>query len=209
MVVIRGDLNYRMDRFFYDSIQGPLEEFCSNSACAGIKDDPDNANKARMNHYGWYRTYPSGETRHIPSRRFIEAAIHNFAGDGVNQGWMNASEIERMLRKKINSRPRIQKRTDVSVPVPGQVYATGAPVMKSVQRTTQRGLSPVKGKTKDYDEFFQKVADKMAERLRNAIDTKNIIGDQKNADSTKKRKGFDHVLVDTMDMRNAIEGWAE
>lgn len=202
MVVIRGDLNYRMDRFFYDSIQGPLEEFCSNSACAGIKDDPDNANKARMNHYGWYRTYPSGETRHIPSRRFIDAAIHNFAGDGANQGWMNASEIERMLRKKINSRPRIQKRTT-------DWGTTAQGIAGYVQKTTQRGLSPVKGKTKDYDEFFQKVANKMAERLRNAIDTKNIIGDRENADSTKKRKGFDHVLIDTMDMRNAIEGWTE
>lgn len=202
MVVIRGDLNYRMDRFFYDSIQGPLEEFCSNSACAGIKDDTDNANKARMNHYGWYRTYPSGVTRHVPSRRFIDAAIHNFAGDGVNQGWMNASEIERMLRKKINSRPRIQKRTTE--------WGTNAQgIADYVQRTTQRGLSPVKGKTKDYDEFFQKIADKMAERLKRAIDKKNIIGDQKNADSTRKRKGFDHVLVDTMDMRNAIEGWTE
>lgn len=209
MVVIRGDLTYSMDRFFYDSIQGPLEEFCSYSACAGIKDDPDQARKAYGNHYGEYYLTEDGWTVPIPPRRFIEAAIHNFAGDGANQGWMNASEIERMLRKKINSRPRIQKRADVSVPVPGQVHATGAPVMKSIQRTTQRGLSPVKGKSKDYDEFFQKVADKMAERLRNAIDTKNILGDRENADSTKKRKGFDHVLIDTMDMRNAIEGWTE
>lgn len=202
MVVIRGDLNYRMDRFFYDSIQGPLEEFCSNSACAGIKDDPDQARKAYGNHYGEYYLTEDGWTVPIPSRRFIDAAIHNFAGDGANQGWMNASEIERMLRKKINSRPRIQKRTT-------EWGMTAQGIAGYTQKTTQRGLSPVKGKTKDYDKFFQKVADKMAERLRNAIDTRNIIGEQKNADSTVKRKGFDHVLVDTMDMRNAIEGWTE
>ena len=195
MVVIRSDLDAKLERFFYNSVQGPLEEFCSHSACDGIKDDPDNANKARMNHYGWVRFYPNKGSVMVPPRQFIQAAIKD-ANSDKSWGMFNADEIRNLLVKKINKQPRVQKQDWGS--------GTGA----AYRTTLQRALSPVKGDPND-EKYWKKVSNIMAERLRAAINSTEIVGERHNAESTKKRKGFDHVLVDTKDMIGSIKGWTE
>ena len=56
---------------------------------------------------------------------------------------------------------------------------------------------------------MQKIAKQMEINQFNAIETRNIVGKQHNADFTIRRKGFDHPLVWKGDMEMAIESWVE
>ena len=191
MVTIRGDLTEDLSRFFYDSIQGPLDEFCAGYACAGIRDNPSAAQKARGNHYGEYYVNDKGYTVPIPARQFIWAALREIEDGDMR---FTADEVKDILVKTINQNPRVQKQ-EWSSRGNGNLY----------RETTQRALSPLKGG--NFDGVFKKLADKMQQRLVNAVMSVNIIGPDQNAPSTIAKKGFDHPLVETGEMVESIEGW--
>lgn len=216
MVRIRGDLDDRLTGFVHRSIQGPLEEFCANYACAGIKENPSASKKARGNHYGEFYIDERGNTVSIPVRQFIWAATKDFVDGNVG---FTAKEIRDILTKTINTNPRVQKQ-EWSSRGSGLYY----------RQTTQRALPVLKGD--NFNGVFEKLADKMQERLVAAIENVDIVGSDKprvggttkimrasskygqvegdirsNAPSTIYHKGFDHPLVDTEEMLNAIEGW--
>lgn len=215
MVRIRGDLNDNLTGFVHRSIQGPLDEFCASYACAGIRDNTEAAKKAYGNHYGEYYT-KNGKTAAIPARQFIWAAIKDIQDGNVG---FTAKDIRDMLVKKINTTPRVQKQ-EWSSHGNGLYY----------RMTTQRALSPIKGG--HFDDLFERLAAKMKDRLVAAIDNVDIVGSNKptiggttktrrwsdrrgyvdadirtNAPRTIAKKGFDHPLIETEEMRDSIEGW--
>jgi hypothetical protein len=232
MVRIRGTLNDDLTRFFHDSIQGPLDDFCSKSACAGIRDNHEAAKKARGNHYGEYYL-EDGNTTYIPVRQFIWAATKDTYDGNVG---FTAREISEILTKTINAMPRVQRQAlKATVKVGTTVNAWGepTPVYKDVRRTTQRALPVLKGN--NYNGVFEKLAETMRRRLVDAIEERDIVGSDKpriggttkviwasskygqvvgdirdNAPSTIAAKGGRNTpLIDTGEMIDSIEGWKD
>ena len=230
MVTIRGNLDESLSRFVHKSIQGPLDELQACYACAGIRNNPSAARKARGNHYGEYYLTESGQAVSIPKRQFIWAAIKDIEDGNVG---FTATEIKDLLVKKINSNPRVQKQSLVGTKNVGMItnaWGETSTVYKDIRHTDKRALPVVKGG--NFDGLFEKLADKMEARLKDAILSVNIVGSNKptiggttrvyrfdskrgsgwgdirsNAPSTIEKKGFDHPLIETGEMLDAIEGW--
>lgn len=212
MVRIRAELDDSLTKFASKAIQGALEDFCSHSAWAGIKDNPDAAKKARGNHYGEYFIDENGYAVAIPVRQFIWGAIKDIEEGNVG---FTADEIKELMVKKINQDPKVRK-------LEWRSFEYGKRAGVQYRATTQKETPVLKGG--NYDKVFEKLAKKMEARLKDAILSVDIVGSDKprvggtttqqfnghkvdireNAPSTIKQKGFDHPLIDTWEMFDSI-----
>lgn len=168
-----------------------VAEFSQFAAWAGIKGSPKQARKARGNHYGEFET-ENGVTYSVPRRQFVWAATHN------QHHGKYAEEIKRLIMKGIhdNPTPHTQK-TETT-------YMGGAFVVRAVPGSAKHG-TPVFAGRDGYEGLLKKIAKQMETNQYNAISEVNIIGKKHNAESTKKRKGKDHPLEDTLEMLNALK----
>ena len=171
-----------------------VARFSSLCACAGIRNAPTQAKKARGNHYGEFYA-DNGGVKQIPVRQFIWAATHNSKKADY------ANRIKALIMKGIHDNPT--PHTQVTEAIYEWNVQTGARV---VPGTAKHG-TPVFAGRAGYEGLLQKIADEMATNQYNAISDLNIIGDPHNAKSTIRRKGFDHPLEWTGAMESAIKGW--
>lgn len=166
------------------------------SACAGIIDDPENAFKARVNHYGGTitarrRLQDVGETKggkrrvklvtdtkeiKIPERHFIDVPLKN-------DTWA-LRDFEKKVAQ-IMSGGRLRGPSKIS----GQPNASPSSI----------------GQGGGIKSTLKMIADALAEAQKNAV----YAAQPPNTDSTKARKGFDAPLRETYDMVDSIKGWVE
>lgn len=159
-------------------IESELERFSGNSACAGIQDDPTNAYKASVNHWGVFGSSYWQNGWRIPPRQFIQA--------GSRQEGVRSDEIKRVIIGGINENasPRLQTTTHIKREVP-------------LFRGRDR-----------YKTLFKKIATVMAENQFAAIIQQTYDGIKHNTPSTIAQKGGkDFPLTDTDSMAASIKGW--
>lgn len=171
------------------------------SACAGIKNDPENAFKARVNHYGgkYQRKFVSlkktGEERYgrpvihsvektvgveLPERHFVDVPLEK------NSELLKKFE-EEVMQLMTGGRARIPMTGATS----GEFAAPG-----SQARLTASG-----NESKTLKAIAKALADAQVEALENA--------EPPNKESTIKRKGFDAPLRETYSLERHIRGWVE
>lgn len=172
-----------------------VAEFSSLCACAGIRNSPKQAKKARGNHYGKYYVDDKGQIKAIPARQFIWAAVKNYGSGNYND------RIKAIIMRGIHDNPT--PHTQVTEAVYEWNVRTGS---KALAGTGKHG-TPVFAGRNGYQGFLKKIAEEMATNQYNAISELNIVGKKHNAESTKRRKGFDHPLEWTHEMENALQGW--
>ena len=159
------------------------------SACAGIRNDKDNAFKARVNHYGGHITkrrewrdvgvFPDGRQKmkrietqrdiRIPERHFIDVPLEK-------DSWALRDFEKKIAQIMSGGRTRNIAAESTSIGQKGGVY-------------------------KDLLEIAKKLADAQI----NAV----YAAHPENKDSTVKKKGRDDPLRDTEEMLDSIEGWVE
>lgn len=161
------------------------------AACAGIRNAPKQARKAKGNHYGEFMTL-NGDVYSVPVRQYIWAATRNRADKAYGE------EIKALIMKGIHDNPAPHVQVTDFLPETG--------VQRVVPGTAQHGR-PVFAGRNGYEGLLAKIAKQMEINQFNAIEEVNIVGKKHNADSTIKRKGKDHPLVDSGDMQMAITSW--
>ncbi len=160
------------------------------SACAGIRNDPDNAFKARVNHYGGtvsrtdtrldvvgktfsgkphLRSVRHQTTFRIPERHFIDVPLEK-------DRWIFKWFEERVAETLSGGRMRNIAAESASVGLKG-------------------------GVKRDLLEIGKKLAEAQIEALTEA--------QPDNAESTIKKKGFNAPLIETYALMNSIKGWRE
>lgn len=172
-----------------------VAEFSGLAACAGIHNAPNQAKKARMNHYGWIRIYPNMGAIQIPARQYVWAATHDRPAAKYGQ------EIKQIIMKGIHEKPTPHTQ------ITEAVYAFGERTGSRLLPGSAQHGTPVFAGNNGYRGLLKKIAKQMEINQFNAIEEVNIIGKKHNAESTKRRKGKDHPLVDTGDMQMAITSW--
>lgn len=163
-----------------------IRKFENTFACAGIQDDPDNAKKARINHYGC-------PEKNIPARQFIWAATRDL---GMGQ---YSNEIKKIILKGIHDKPSPRSQTTTWE----NVGTYDKP------KWIQKASNIQHGTPLTTEGFWHRLSQKMAQNQKDAILSYNFKGKRDNADSTIKKKGFNHPLVDTYEMVDSIKGWEE
>lgn len=169
--------------------------FSALCACAGIRNSPKQAKKARGNHYGEYYVDDEGQVKAIPVRQFIWAAVRNYGEGNYND------RIKAIIMRGIHDNPT--PHTQVTEAVYEWNVRTGSKVLAG----TGKHGTPVFAGRDGYQGFLKKIAEEMSTNQYNAISELNIVGKKHNAESTKRRKGFDHPLEWTHEMENALQGW--
>lgn len=191
---LNSSFSKKIDTQWFNQLGSQIRKFENTFACAGIQGDPDNAKKARINHYGC-------PDRNIPARQFIWAATRDL---GMGQ---YGEEIKKIIINGIRE-DRLSPHTQTTI---SQSRAQTERFRKTtgIVRDTQFALpgSATHGRALTTDKFWERLSKKMAQNQRNAILSRNIIGEQHNAKSTKRRKGFDYPLIETREMLNSIKGW--
>ena len=175
-----------------------LSAFAGLAACAGIKGKWKQARKARGNHHGEFIIDSEGQTRQIPVRQFIWAATRD------RRATPYSAEIEDVIMRGIHDNPAPHTQKMSMINAAGIYKDHGAVVPKSGKHGT-----PIFAGRKGAYGLMEKIAKQMEVNQFNAIETRNIIGKEHNANSTVRRKGFDHPLVWSGDMQMAIESWVE
>ena len=159
------------------------------SACAGIKDDPDNAFKARVNHYGGV-IKKRNEWRVVGTRK-----------DGRPRLKMTA----------IDHDIRIPERHFIDVPLEKDSWALRdfaskvAQIMSGGRMRNIAAESTSIGQMGGVSRDLLAIAKKLADAQVNAV----YAAQPPNAEATVKRKGFDAPLRETYDMVESIKGWVE
>lgn len=167
-----------------------LAQMENMAACAGIRDDPINAYKARINHYGGtikrrdthletvgttihgrphMRSVKADTVIKIPPRHFIDVPLHK-------DTWMLREFEKKVAQVMSGGRGRN---------IPAESTSIG-----------QRG-----GIKRDLEAIGKKLAEAQIEAV--------YLAQPGNAPSTIKRKGEDTPLRDTYEMVDSIEGWYE
>lgn len=183
----------KLDGVWSKQLDTQIKQFENVFACAGIRNNHDAAMKARGNHYGeYYIDEETGAVKSIPTRRFVWAATHN-----MNVG--NYAElIKKVMVRYIHDHPmpRTQTTTSVAVRKTEEGY-----------EYKQKASNIKKGVPLATEGFFKHLTQQMAANQRDAILNLNFEGKKQNARLTIRRKGFDHPLIDTGKMLEAIQGW--
>lgn len=193
-------------RYAIDSrMKEQLAGFASHSACAGIRNNPEAAKKARVNHHGAFSTK-------VPARRFITAATTNLAG--ANFG----SELRTAIKEALGT-PTARNRAEVVTAVVEEsgLHGVGPTVYEETRDTRGNVFGRGEGgKQRGPQRILMKIAQSIAENQKRAIEERifedgpdNGNNPEHNADSVIKRKGFDKPLVKNGNMYKSIKGWVE
>lgn len=183
--------NRKLTAAMNDKMIAAWEQLGAMKACAGIRNNPEAARLARMNHHG----APSTK---VPARPFINSTSNL---EGANFGTNIRKVIKDALRTpKIRSSAKgVNMRRDRPF---GSVDLGDETRTSIIQRTPNR--------------IMNKIAQTIAQNQRNAILGRkfgpgpvNGNNPKRNADSVIYRKGKDSPLIDSGDMLNSIEGWVE
>lgn len=217
---VSNALNTKLYGLWGNSVKKELDAFCSFSACAGIRNNVSAANKARGNHYGeFYIDEYGNEHVNIPVRRFVQAAVNE--SNDVRYDLALKQAIEGLFKNKGSYNNPSGFSTREIEKVKEKDPVTGGFRFTSRQVGTEKTIFPKEAADKemkgygaykvreDFTDAFQKIANQMADNMVHAIDEVNIEGLRRNANMTIRLKGFDHPLVETGEMRDAIEGWVE
>ena len=187
-------------------MRAQLADFANRSACAGIHNNKEAAEKARLNHHGAFST-------RVPARRFITAATMDI-GD-VAMATELKQAIKEAVGRPVARNPRqVVKREETVVGVGSYaktvVYEETRDVRGNVFGRSQNGEQ--KGPVR----VLKRIADHIAQNQRTAIAQRAFAegpdykGDPKhNAPRVIKQKGRDEPLVATGAMQRAIKGWVE
>jgi len=152
------------------------------SACAGIKNSTEDANKARINHHGAIVKQSNGVSFKIPPRQFINVANREPERvQGILDEFINAAKLPKN------------------------------PFTRTSIGMGDQTLHPFGGSVASQKKIMKKVADEVATMQQEAISSSNFGrgGKKTNAVSTVKRKHSDKPLIDTGDMMFGIVGWVE
>ena len=197
---LNSSFSKKIETQWFNQLDSQIRKFENTFACAGIQGDPENARKARGNHYGEFET-EDGVTYSVPPRQFVFAATRDL---GMGQ---YGEEIKKIIINGIRE-DRLSPHTQTTI---SQSKAQTDRFRRDtgIIRDTQFAMpgSGTHGRALTTDKFWERLSKKMAQNQRNAILSRNIIGNPNNAESTKRRKGFDHPLIDTREMLNSIKGW--
>lgn len=187
---MRADSSFskKIEMVVSKQLENEIAVFANLSACAGIRDDEENAMKARINHYG-------SKSNSIPARRFVWAATRNISFRPYGD------EIAEIIAKGIhdNPSPHTQK--------------TLAPLTSGGRQEVVKGSAkhgrPVFAGRRGGLGVLEKIAKQMEINQFNAISALNFVGPKNNKPSTIRIKGFDHPLEWTGEMEFALESWVE
>lgn len=193
----------KVSREINDNIEEAINSLGLVSACAGIRDNPSAAFKARVNHHG------APATR-VPARRFVYDATRNIGDHKFG------SEIREIIKDALRN-PQIRtRRTYKTRTSQGEEITVSEDTRRDkpfgsadysrpgtlVQRTPQR--------------IMNRIAQQMAANQRKAIRARAYSGVDSNGNDPAinqprvvQRKGFNWPMVDSGETLAAIEGWTE
>ena len=189
---LNSSFSKKIEAQWNNQLGSQIRKFENTFACAGIQGDEEAARKARGNHYGEFET-EDGKTYSVPARRFIFAATRDL---GMGQ---YSEEIKKIIINGIHEDLSPHKQTNLS-----QSYTRSRGLGDKAKIVPKSGEH---GTPLTTEKFWERLSRKMAANQRDAILSRNIDGNTHNAESTKKRKGFDYPLIETRQMLNAIKGW--
>lgn len=167
-----------------------LAQMENMSACAGIRNDPVNAFKARVNHYGGTITRRDTHLENVGTTRYGRAHLRSVRQE---------TEI------------RIPERHFIDVPLEKDRWIfrwfeervaevlSGGRMRNIAAESTSIGLKG--GVKRDLAEIGKKLAEAQIEAIMEV--------QPDNAESTIKKKGFNAPLIETYAMINSIKGWQE
>lgn len=166
-----------------ESVVNALEGF---SACAGIKDDPDNADKARWNHYG----HVGFKGSWVPPRQYIT----NATSTGGRSGHRNLPDANIALARVLNKTLQdstLRKTTS-------RYYGTDR---------TSKGSDKAFGTTNSPRRVVEQVAKQMLANQMTALESVT----PKNTKLTleRKKKRSTQPLIDYGEMKAATRCWVE
>lgn len=160
------------------------------SVCAGIRNDKDNAFKARVNHYGG-----------TLSRRDTHLEEKGISASG-----------KPMFRLKAKTNIiRIPERHFIDVPLEKDSWALSdfekkvAKIMSGGRTRNIAAESTSIGQKGGVVKDLLEIAKKLADAQINAV----YAAHPENTESTAKKKGFNAPLRETYEMVDSIEGWVE
>ena len=167
-----------------------LSEMEGMAACAGIRNDPENAYKARINHYGGTWSHRSSKLEVEGVTRYNRPHVHSV---------------------RTNVTIKIPPRHFIDVPLEKDRWIFGVFEKEVAEALSGGRLRNIPAETTSIGqkggvrrtllEIGKRLADAQIEAITEATPP--------NADSTVKRKGFDAPLIETYDMMNSIRGWRE
>ena len=178
---IEGKIDARV-RHAYEELEGI-------AACAGIRNNYEQAKIARRNHHGWTQFSKSGGITFVPARRFVDVFMSK--GD--------FAELSESIKSII--------RDNITAPTPRE--------WEWASKRTPTGINVAIADTKQTKAFgssggAKRIMQRVAKEMKEA--QVSVIGSDRlptNAPSTIKRKKRNAPLLDKGKMRGSIEHWVE
>lgn len=179
---LEGKIDARV-RHAYDALE-------NMAACAGIKDNDTEAQKARMNHHGWVMTTKNGQFQ-VPARRFVDVIVNR----------TDFAEIGEDIKNYIKNNLRAPEAREWDWAARRQPQGGYDYKIVDKKQTQVFGSASIGAK---------RLMNNIAKAMRDA--QVSVIGSQRlppNAPSVQKRKKGNKPLLDTGVMRSAITHWVE
>lgn len=183
----------KINAAFSAKISAALDRIAGMSACAGIKNNPESAIKARLNHYGSF-------AMRIPARRWVDMAEIYTAHS--EEGAMLQDLVKSML--KADTGPGYKRKIEILE----DLYSTSTRYHDVIATPFTKGTGAAR--------FMQTVAEGMKAVQESAIlNTEFRAGPSHggdpyhNAPRTIRLKGFDWPMVNTGAMVSSIKAWVE
>lgn len=171
-------------------VKHAYEELESLAACAGIKGNYDEAQKARMNHHGWVMTTKKGQV-FVPARRFVDAFVNN-------SDFAEAGESIKALIKD-NLRAPEDREWETAIRRTAQGGYDLVPIDK-------RGTKPFGTRNIGARRLMNKIAQSMEAAQVSVIGSTLL---PENTESVIKRKGRNSPLLNKGTMRSSVTHWVE
>lgn len=190
-------LTAKVNRVVDHRVRQALDRVAGHSACAGIKDSPDNAKKARINHHGG---------PNLQARRFVYAPI---GGDGIPPEYYRA--LRTLIKEEFAKGDlggTYSRKTRL-----GDIISYKLPTIPfgTYERDEEGNLTGASERKTGYQVLMQ-IAKEMAEMQKDIINSRLLAPNKPSTIKNKERKGrrpADMPLVEYGKLRKAIQGWVE